>query len=384
VDPGWLRSAVVGAAATAADLHIKHTPRLLKEAPEIADEVKAGRAKLPKRGADWYHFWKKRMKEAAAAATEPSATETESTSPIEDVLEKVSEPKPTETEGSEPSTALVVAGAGEDKSEIVLAGLERVRGLLAEIATVPQAKEALAAAKAVEIYARATKASTDILRLAFGFKSLAKRRLGEMVVKMKEAGELDGHGGDRKSKSPAGTLKLKDLGISKKESVRAQEFASVSEPEFERILDEAGGGELSDAALLRRIRAAKANNKSSDAKGKSSLGVTSEVPPRAETEGRDKPSDDGGNSNNGPGSNPSGGESSAADGAAIPGRSAGNVSLAIQAAGVEKEFARVVALWRRVTRWGEGRRKLEQLWRLVSDAERTLHELAVAAAREAP
>jgi hypothetical protein len=201
---------------------------------------------------------------------------------------------------------------------------------------------------------------------------------------MQEMGELEGQGGDRKSKSTASILKLKDLDLSSDESSRAKAFASVSEQEFERMLGESASEELSDAALLRRIRAAKANNKSSDAKGKSSLGVMSEVPPRAETEDRDKSSDDGGNSNNGPGSNPSGGESSAADGAAIPGRSAGNVSLAIQAAGVEKEFARVVALWRRVTRWGEGRRKLEQLWRLVSDAERTLHELAVAAAREAP
>jgi hypothetical protein len=155
-----------------------------------------------------------------------------------------------------PSVALVPGVDPADTSEIVLARLENVHRLLAEVTTVPQAKAAVAAAKAFEIYARETKTSADILRLAFRFKSLAKRRLGEMVVKMKEAGELEGQGGDRKSKSPAGTLKLKDLGISKKESVRAQEFASVSEQEFERMLGDAGS--LSDAALLRRIRAAKA------------------------------------------------------------------------------------------------------------------------------
>ena len=133
-----------------------------------------------------------------------------------------------------------------------------MRGLLAEVATVPQAKEAVAAAKMIEIYARETKASAAILGLAFRVRSLAKRRLGETIVKMQEAGELEGPGGDRKSKSTPTILKLKDLDLSRDESSRAKAFASVSEPEFERILDEAGAGELSDAALLRRIRAAKA------------------------------------------------------------------------------------------------------------------------------
>jgi len=256
VDPGWLRSAVVGAAATAADLHIKHTPRLLKEAAEIAAEVKAGRAKLPKRGADWYYFWKRRAKEAAAASTKTEPTPPTGDAAVEVPLEKVSNPESAEIVAGVETLALVVPEANE--SEIVLAQLERVRGLLAEVATVPQAKEAVAAAKMIEIYARETKASAAILGLAFRVRSLAKRRLGETIVKMQEAGELEGPGGDRKSKSTPTILKLKDLDLSRDESSRAKAFASVSEPEFERILDEAGAGELSDAALLRRIRAAKA------------------------------------------------------------------------------------------------------------------------------
>jgi hypothetical protein len=151
--------------------------------------------------------------------------------------------------------ALVVPEA--DESGIV-ARLENVHRLLAEVVTVPQAKEALAAAKAVEIYAKETKTSAAILRLAFRFRSLAKRRLGETIVRMQEAGELEARGGDRKSKSTASTLKLRDLGISKDESAQAQAFASVSEEAFERMLGDAGSEELSDAALLRRIRAAKA------------------------------------------------------------------------------------------------------------------------------
>jgi len=68
------------------------------------------------------------------------------------------------------------------------------------------------------------------------------------------------------------------------------------------------------------------------------------------------------------------------------------VSLAIQAEGVEKEFARTVGLWRRgnfeplrkrvaekYPRWETGRKNLERVARLVADTERLLHELAVAA-----
>jgi hypothetical protein len=77
---------------------------------------------------------------------------------------------------------------------------------------------------------------------------------------MQETGELAGQGGDRKSKSKPSILKLKDLAISNDESAQAQEFASVSKEAFERMLGESGSGELSDAALLRRIRAAKAES----------------------------------------------------------------------------------------------------------------------------
>ena len=51
VDPGRVRAAC-GVDDTLPQ--VKHAPRLLKEAPEFATQVKAGHAKLPKRGADWY------------------------------------------------------------------------------------------------------------------------------------------------------------------------------------------------------------------------------------------------------------------------------------------------------------------------------------------
>ena len=86
------------------------------------------------------------------------------------------------------------------------------------------------------------------------------------------------------------------------------------------------------------------------------------------------------------------GDGESATAATVPGRSKGNMSLAIQAEGVEKEFAQTVGLWRRgnfeplrkrvaekYPRWETGRKNLERVARLVADTERLLHELAVAA-----
>lgn len=156
----------------------------------------------------------------------------------------------------EPAEVRIVP-AGGDESESVLAKLEKVRGLLAEVRTVPQAKEVIAAARAVEIYARETRASADILTRAFRIRSLAKRRLGEVVVREKAAGRLK-EGRPGKTVVADDRFSLADLGISKDESARAQEFASVSGEAFERALDESGSGDLSERGLLRRIRAAKA------------------------------------------------------------------------------------------------------------------------------
>jgi hypothetical protein len=265
------------------------------------------------------------------------------------------------------ATLAAAAWRGDNASEIVLARLEKVHALLAEVETVPQAKEAIAAAKAVEIYARETKASEAILRLAFHFKSLAKYRLGEMVVKEKAAGRLR-EGRPGKTVDGDDRFSLADLGISKDESSQAQEFASVSEEAFkELLLGGAGSGELSDAALLRRIRAAKA-------------GTTTPAKAKRQPNTKATTTADANNPNdNNPNDNKSSGES-----ATVPGRSAGHVSLPIQVEGVEKEFASWRRGWleplrKRIVeelRWEAGRRKLELVARHLTNAEAALGELA--------
>jgi len=94
-------------------------------------------------------------------------------------------------------------------------------------------------------------------RLPSAFARSRSGGSGKASLKCKKRANSKGRGGDRKSKSTPSTLKLRDLAISKDESAQAQEFASVAEETFERMLGEAGSGELSERALLRRIRATK-------------------------------------------------------------------------------------------------------------------------------
>jgi hypothetical protein len=108
VDAAWVQGAIGGdePARGPWDLHIKHTPRLLKEAPEFAAEVKAGRKKLPTKGNAWHFFWQKKATEAAKASTANPTPNSDAnsgkTSPIgEEKLELATfepEPEPAEKE----------------------------------------------------------------------------------------------------------------------------------------------------------------------------------------------------------------------------------------------------------------------------------------------
>jgi hypothetical protein len=160
-------------------------------------------------------------------------------------------PVETAPEVPPPSSALVAVTAADDD---VLARLESVPQILAEVTDAFQAKEALTAARVIENYAKEKRVGEEILRLAFRFKSLAKRRLGEILAAAKAKGELAGQGGDRKSKSSLTTLKLSDLAISKDESAQAQAYAAVPEAKFEELVGSVG---LSDTALWRAVNESK-------------------------------------------------------------------------------------------------------------------------------
>jgi hypothetical protein len=149
------------------------------------------------------------------------------------------------------SEAAPPAAAGADHD--VLARLESMPLVLAQVTDVLQAKEALTAAKVIEAYVRGKKIGEEILRLAFRFKAQAKRRLGEMLLQAKEDGRLYG-GRPQKTVDYHDRFLLADWKVSKDESAQAQAYAVVPAADFDEMVESSG---LSDTALWRAVSARK-------------------------------------------------------------------------------------------------------------------------------
>lgn len=123
----------------------------------------------------------------------------------------------------------------EDRALVFLSGADR---LIEKAETVGEAKDVADTARAVEVWARRTRKGPEVIAKAVRYQGRAERRLGELLTSMKERGEREGSGGDRKSKSQNGILKpqLKDLGVTAKESSRAQLLARMPANAFETSL----------------------------------------------------------------------------------------------------------------------------------------------------
>lgn len=118
---------------------------------------------------------------------------------------------------------------------VALARYEAARAALAAAARVDEVKRVRDKAQALELYARQAK-DTDLLDHATELRLRAERRAGKLLALMAAAGERDRRGGDRKSKSRQGILKLSDIGVTPKQSARWQDLARVDAEDFERLV----------------------------------------------------------------------------------------------------------------------------------------------------
>lgn len=111
-----------------------------------------------------------------------------------------------------------------------LAVLTEIRDALAEVANVDEALHLINKAEALRVCCRKAGLSQEVCNMAAEMKLRAERQAGELLA------EQVSHGGDRKSKSHDGTLKLEEIGINKNQSSRWQRIASIDEEEFEQEL----------------------------------------------------------------------------------------------------------------------------------------------------
>ena len=148
-------------------------------------------------------------------------------------------------------------------SDAALVQLTRAQQALAECKTAMDAKSIADQAEALRVWAERAHASIDTVNRAVEVKIHAERRMGELLKAMPKATGARMAGKNESGVSvvvqPDRRETLREMGISKDESSRAQKLAALPAEEVaERIaLAKADGGRLSTAKVLDLCPAAK-------------------------------------------------------------------------------------------------------------------------------
>jgi hypothetical protein len=110
--------------------------------------------------------------------------------------------------------------------------LDDASRLLGSVTSLDDVRAIRNKAEAVRAYAQAARLGLELQNRAAALKLRAERKAGGMLTALRM------RGGDRRSKKKSPQLKLIDLGVSRTESRRWQELASVSETAFCNYLEE--------------------------------------------------------------------------------------------------------------------------------------------------
>lgn len=120
---------------------------------------------------------------------------------------------------------------------------------LVQASTIDEVKDVIDKAEAIRLYFRKAADGLEIQNQAAEIKLRAERRAGELLCEISRYQR----GGDRRSKSRDGTLKLSDLKINKNQSSRWQKLAGLDEDTFEQHIatTKDNGRELTSAGTLK-------------------------------------------------------------------------------------------------------------------------------------
>jgi len=137
--------------------------------------------------------------------------------------------------------------------------LSRTRRLLAEAACVDQIRDIRDKAQAVRQYAKKTGIAQEIIVDASAIKVEAERKLGQLLRDMPLPNASPGNQHTSKSDrshDATGPVRLRDLGVTKSESSRAQRIAGLPDADFNRYIKDnvQAGREPTMAGVLRLAR----------------------------------------------------------------------------------------------------------------------------------
>lgn len=120
--------------------------------------------------------------------------------------------------------------------ELTLAKLDQARSLIAECRAIPDAKRLADVAKAAEVYARQAQLGEELEQYAREVRFRAERRIGEFLVESPKNPGVRGRfaGGSNENRLEVPTLK--ELGIDKKLSSRAQQLVLLPEEMFQQLV----------------------------------------------------------------------------------------------------------------------------------------------------
>jgi hypothetical protein len=122
-----------------------------------------------------------------------------------------------------------------DNDDLALARLEEAVRALDEATTISETKVILDLSVAATAYFRQSRKSAEAIAAATNLRVRAERKLGQMLIKAKEAGKLR-EGRPRKTIENDDSFSLSDLGVTLDASSRAQKLATIPHEEFEREL----------------------------------------------------------------------------------------------------------------------------------------------------
>jgi N6-adenosine-specific RNA methylase IME4 len=146
---------------------------------------------------------------------------------------------------------------GEPRELVLLGKAER---MLAEATTIDEIKHIRDTAEAARGYSKKIGLSQDITVHAAAIKVNAERKLGQLLKTTELATGAPGnqHTGKKvnRSQDATGPIRLKDLGITKSDSSRAQQVASLPEASFARYVNQCveSRQEPTTAGLLRLVK----------------------------------------------------------------------------------------------------------------------------------